>query len=213
MNWTLEENAIRSSDGKTLQLYPHEFWYLAPERISFSPSERNVKATDFALLMHNAVVGHGLVISMEVLLDGIESKTEKGGAAGEAERLLESTRSREFQSLPSRLRCHFLNFHRTTAEQRMHSMFRRPRSLVRCRLAGTGTMHFADVGLYEQLEGRPDDAGLARRYWQTFEPKTVAEAARLEVLANAALYFPDWREFPKVSDEVLLEWQSHHRPG
>jgi hypothetical protein len=44
-------------------------------------------------------------------------------------------------------------------------MFRTPdRRLVRCQLLGAGQVHFADVDLYERLQGRPEDEALARRY-------------------------------------------------
>jgi hypothetical protein len=70
----------------------------------------------------------------------------------------------------------------------------------------SGRYHFANVDIYEKLEGRPNDVALAREYWTTFNPTTPEERANLEVLADSALYFPEWREFPKLDEAELIAW-------
>jgi hypothetical protein len=208
ITWTQVDSAIVNNEGVVLPLYPHEFWYLAPCRTTYSLSDGPVSPLEFGLLLHNAIIGEGLVVSMEVLLQGLPPATEKKGAGQLAELLLESVRAAEFPTLPSRMSCHYLNYDKATAEHRRDSMFRKPRLLTRCHIAGAGKVHWANVQLYESLEGRPDDEQLARQYWQTFSPTTPEDVQHLEVLANTALYFPDWKSFPKVSNESLIQWQA-----
>ena len=60
--------------------------------------------------------------------------------------------------------------------------------------------------IYERLGGYPDDRKLASKYWEVFQPRTQTDLYRLEVLADSALYFPDWREFPTLTHDVLSAW-------
>ena len=94
--WTISGDSIVSNEGKKLGLFPHEFWYLAPCRTTFSPEEQNVSFSDFAVVLHNAVVGNGLVVSMQTLLMDLPLSTVKRGVAAEAEALLEEIRLREY---------------------------------------------------------------------------------------------------------------------
>lgn len=64
--------------------------------------------------------------------------------------------------------------------------------------------------MFEDLTRSPDDRNLAERYWQTFQPRTIEEGYRLEVLADSALHFPDWEEFPEVREESLAVWNDTH---
>lgn len=210
--WTDVDDSIVCSDGKRLKLLSHEFWYLAPSRATFSADERNVGPLDFSILLHNAFIGNGLVVPMRLLLGELPLSTEKRGAAAEAEELLEKVRAREYPNRPSRMRCHYLNFDKPIAEQRVNTMFRKVRLLTRCFIAGEGPVHLADVGIYERLEGRPH-IDLARKYWEPFLPKTEEEVSRVEVLVDTALYFPDWRSFPTLSDDVLIAWQAQYKGG
>lgn len=212
IDWTIDGAILKGSDGTSFAISPHEYWILAPARVTWEQHETWVKATDFAMLLHNAIVGRGLVVSMEVLLDGIHPATHKRGASADAELLLEQVRAEEFPGKPSRLRSHFLNFSRATAERRRSDMFRGSRYLARCRLIGAGTYHSADVRIYESLEGRPDDKELARRYWQPYVPEGNDDQ-HLEILVSCALFFPDWRDFPLVPDPVLLAWQVGQTSG
>jgi hypothetical protein len=213
IRWRQNGYKLIGTGGEELDLWPHEFWCLAPTRVTYEPGERSVKPLEFAVLLRNAVKGEGVVTSMDVLLEGVEPTTLKGGAAADAEGLLERVRQQSYPSLPSRLRCHFLNYDKSVAEHRLHAMFRRPRRLVRCLLIRNGgRYHFADVGRYESLEGRPDDEALAHQYWTTFAPQTTQERERLEVLADSALYFPDWKEFPILDDGVLIRWSLDNPP-
>lgn len=209
MKWRIEENKLVGAGGEIHELWPDEFWQVVPSRTSYLQGEKAVRPLDFAFQLHNASMGEGLADALDDLLVGIAPATMKRGAARDAEILLESIRAQEFPNLPSRLRCHFLSVDRETAERRASDMFRGDRSVVRCRLVlSSGRFHYADVSLYESLEGRPDDRALARKYWQTFNPTELGERQRLEVLADSALFFPDWRKFPRIEETTLIRWQA-----
>lgn len=214
MPWILENDKLIGANGEILNVLPQELWYLAPARANYSLGEGSVRPLEFAAVLHNAVMGEGLVTSLNVLLSGVEPTTEKRGAAADAEALLESTRQTNHSDLPSRLRSYFLNFDRATAEKRANTMFRGNRRLVRCHLVlNGGRYHFADVGIYERLEGRPDDRELAAKYWERFNPKNDEEFHRLEILADSALFFPDWQDFPTLDDKSLFAWSLDNPPA
>ena len=206
MKWQRRGDKLFGANGETYELFPHEYWYAAPSRTAYRRGER-VRPLEFAFALNNAALGEGLLISPIVLMNGFEPGTEKGGAAAEAEALLETLRCEKHPNRPSRLCSYFLNYDRATAEFRAQDSLRRNRALTPCFLVGGGRAHFADAGIYERLEGRPDDASLAEAYWQTFTPRTPDEALRLEILTNTALYFPEWATFPILESEVLVNWQ------
>ena len=213
MSWTQQNEKLIGINGEVLDLWPQEYWYVAPARTSYRRGEGVVKPLEFAFLLHNAVKGEGLVNCLNVLLEGIEPATMKGGAGADAERLLEVIRQRDHSLLPSRLRSYFLNYDKAVAEARAKAMFRGQRKLVRCHLIRNGgRYHFADIDLYERLEGRPTDESLAKKYWETFIPSDEASRARLEVLADSALYFPDWRQFQTLDDHALMLWSFDNPP-
>jgi hypothetical protein len=209
--FSIDNNKLISADGQGLDIFPHEYWYLAPSRTNYKQGER-VSPLDFAFVLHNASIGQGKVISPENILDGIEPQPTKRGVAAEAELLLEKVRKDKYPHLPSRLRSYFLNNDRAQAELRAIDMFRGNRTLVRCYIINGGRYHYADVSIYEQLEGRPDDIDLANKYWQTFKPSTPEEFSRLEVLADSSLYFPDWQTFPRLDFKVLTKWNVENKP-
>jgi hypothetical protein len=211
--WKIDGEKLLGSNGEVLDIWPEPFWYLAPSRTKYERGEGRVRPLEFASVLHNASIGHGLVTSLEVLLSGIEPKPNKGGAAADAEWLLEDVRANEFPEKPSRLRAYFLNHDRGLAELRARDMFRDARQISLCHLIRNGgRYHFADVGLYEQLEGRPDDRALARRYWSNFVPTDPQQQRRLEVLADSALYFPEWKTFPQLDHDSLLNWMHDNPP-
>ncbi len=190
--WKIDGESLLGSNGKVLDLWPQPFWYAASARTTYQCGEGRVRPLEFALTLHNVSIGHGLVASLDVLLSGLKLTSNKGGVAADAERLLEDVRANEFPEKPSRLSAYFLNHDRDLAEYRAVAMFRDARQIVFCYLVRNGGRHhFADVGLYEQLEGRPDDRVLAGRYWAEFVPSDPQQYRRLEVLADSALYFPE----------------------
>lgn len=187
---------ITSINGVPLELYPHEYWYLAPCRTTYEPGDV-FRPLNFAFVLHNARLGNGVVIALDDLLSGITHATLKGGTSKEAELLLEKIRGERFPEKPSRLRSYFLNYSKHVAERRENTMFRGNRKLVRCQVVlNSAKFHHADVDIYERLTGRPDDVNLAAKYWEEFKPVTQAEFDRLEVIADSMLYFPDWKNFP-----------------
>jgi hypothetical protein len=203
----MQNSKLQRKDGQVLDIFPHEFWYIAPAKMTYSSNDGFVRPLEFGFTLHNAVNGEGLVIGLDELLVGIEPSTSKGGVAGEAEDLLERVRKDQYPNRPSRLRSYYLNYRKDVAEFRLN-MFRGERMLVRCYLVlNGGRYHYADISLYEQLEGRPDDLVLAQKYWETsFNPESEDEHFRLEVLADSALFFPDWDTFPTLSEEALIKW-------
>ena len=201
MKWDRKEFKLIGQNGEIHDLGPHEFWYLAPAETNFQLHNATVPPLDYAILLHTARLGEGVVPPMRKLLEGLPRTTNKRGVAAQAEQLLEDIRNIHFPDLPSRLRCHFLNFDRVVAECRSNSMFRRKRILTPCYTILTdSSFHFADVEIYERLEGSPDDAALAKTYWGTFIPANSTQASSLEVLADCALYFPEWRSFPNLEE-------------
>lgn len=199
---------ITSPDGTLLELFPHEYWYLAPCRTEFEPGEL-VRPLDWAIVLHNAHIGKGLVIALDDLLSGISPSTFKGGASEEAEMLLEKIRRENFPEKPSRLRSYFLNYSKHVAELREKTMFRGNRALVRCHVVlNSAKFHHGDVEVYEKLTGRPDDVNLAASYWKEFKPVTQSEFDRLEVIADSMLFFPDWKDFPLLKPSVLVAWKN-----
>lgn len=197
---------ITTSNGTILELWPHEYWYLAPCRTEFAPG-RFIRPLDFALVLHNARIGKGVTSALDDLLSGITPSTSRGGVAKEAELLLEKIRAERFPEKPSRLRSYFLNYSKHVAEDRVKEMFRDDRKLVRCHVVLNGAkFHHGDVDIFDRLTGRPDDENLAASYWKEFKPVTPAEFNRLEVIADSMLFFPDWEEFPILSPDVLIDW-------
>lgn len=190
-----------------LELHPHEYWYLAPCRTTFECGEI-VRPLDFTFVLHNAKLAQGVAIALDDLLLGIASTPLRSGPTKDAELLLEKVRVEHFPDKPSRLRSYFLNQNRHVAELRQNTMFRGSRKLVRCQVVlNSGKFHHGDVDIFERLTGRPDDINLAMSYWLNFNPATEAEIERLEVIADSALYFPDWKDFPLLAPDVLIAWQ------
>lgn len=214
MSWAIQGTKLIGVTEEQYDIYPHEFWYVVPARTHYSPHDgKKVRPLEFAFVLHNAALGKGLLPSPTVMNDGITPKTLKGGAAKDAETLLEAVRIEHHQTLPSRLRCYFLNQNEHVATHRMADSLRGNKTIVRCLLVLNGAkVHFADSRIYERLEGRPDDKSLAMQYWQSFDPKTDEDRRCLEVLVDGALYFPDWRTFPTIPTESLLAWQIDNPP-
>ncbi len=202
---------VKYTDGAMLEVFNHEYWYLAPKRITFEKDE-NVRPLDFALTLHNAKIGRGFVVALDDLLKGINPTTLKNGASKEAELLLEKVRLESFPEKPSRLRSYFLNYDKRTAEIRKIHMFRDDRELVRCQvILNSAKFHHGDVRIYEALTGRPDDTVLAKRYWQIYEPNSEQDFINLEVIADSMLFFPDWEQFPTIDESHLARWNNERR--
>lgn len=214
MSWEIRGNKLIGLTNEQYDLWPHELWYVVPARTHYSTYDgQTVRPLEFAYVLHNASLAEGLLISPTNMAHGLEPKSLKRGASAEAENLLESLRQDRCPERPSRLRCYFLNLDREVAEYRMRDTLRGNKTLVRCFIVLNGAkVHFADSRIYEQLEGRPDDADLAIKYWETFEPGTEDDRRSLEIVADCALYFPDWKTFPTIPIESLVQWQQDNPP-
>jgi hypothetical protein len=207
-----EQLKITTPDGNAHQLFNHQYWYLAPSRISWVPTDRFVSPFQFAMTLHNAKKGEGVVSAMTDLLNGIAEKLPtSSNAKAKAEATLEIVRTQIAADKPSRLRCHFLNYTKDVAEARADEWGWQNRALVPCYLIlSSGRYHYADVGIFEKLYEDPENRAIAESYWQTFQPNSTEEFSRLEVLADSALYFPDWENFPEVSTEALIAWDQEY---
>lgn len=207
-----EQLKITTPDGNAHRLFNHQYWYLAPSRVSWVPTDGFVTPFQFAMTLHNAKKGEGVVSSMTDLLNGIsENIPNSGTPKARAEAALEMVRKQIAADKPSRLRCHFLNYTKDVAEARADEWRWQNRTLVPCYLIlSSGQYHYADIGIFEELCDTPDDRTLAESYWQAFQPNTSEEYSRLEILADSALYFPDWESFPEVSTEALVSWDQEY---
>jgi len=184
----LDNKELTDKDNKKHQLHPHEFWYMAPRR---------------EILLHNAVCGQGIVLAMDDLLKGIPIKpNKKTPEAIKAEEIFEEIRLKYYPNRPSRLRCHFLSLSKEVAEKRLKEWkWENKRILTKCYLIlSSGKYHFANINLYEKSAKENNENLIkqyARSYWEGF---TEADAGdeKIELLADSALYFPDWNNFPKI---------------
>lgn len=218
MYWTVRENLIHGKEGETYRLNPYELWYVAPTRTTFAVEDaKKVRDLDFAMTLHNASCGKGLIPAPHIITGGPPLRPRKGGAAGDAEDLLETVRTESFPKQPCRRNSYFLNLTRAQATRRAAGELRSAgteKTVVRCHIVSSGAkVHIADMGLYEQLQGRPDDRDLAMKYWQEFTPQTVEDFDRIEIVAQSALYFPDWESFPQIPIEVSKLYAATVRPN
>ncbi len=215
MYWKIQDSKLVGITEEHYDLCPHEFWYVVPNRTHYSPHDGiKVRPLEFALVLHNAALGKGLLPSPTVMYEGMVPKTLKGGSGKQAEISLETIRTELYPMLPSRLCCYFLNKDKDVATHRMADILRGNKTLVRCRLVqNSAKIHFADSRLYEQLEGRPHDKVLATRYWQAFAPKNDEDHRNLEILFDGALYFPDWKTFETIPMDSLRAWQIDNPPA
>lgn len=147
---------------------------------------------------------------MTDLLSGLEAHCSKIGAPRDAELLFEDVRCSNYQHRPSRLSCHFLSPTDTVAQQRAVQWRWQDRRLVECYLVrSSGRYHYADVGYFEQCARGKRDEKLAHAYWSDNAERVPDD--RLEILADSALYFPDWRSFPSVDADSLVRFDQANR--
>lgn len=212
MRWTQIEKLLIGSNGERFELSAHEYWYFAPIRNSYALGDGLVKPLDFGVVLHNASVGEGYVNGLDILLADLKPRSLKRGVGLDAENLLEEVRREEFPNRPSRLRSYFLNQNKQLAEQRQQNLKRQPSRVVRCSLIKQFCkVHFADMGIYEKLDGGALKPEVARQYWMEFVPKTPDEELRLEILVEGDLYFPDWQSFDVIDQNALGLWNDMHR--
>lgn len=214
MAWIIKDDKLVNFDGATsYDLHADVYWYLAPSLTNYSRGQLNVKLSQFGFLLNNAYVNKGIVIALDDLLIGIEPKIMANSNRAIAEETLEQVRQNEFPDLPSRLRCYFLNSKKSVAEIRANNEFRNQnRLLTSCYIIlNQGSFHFADIRTYEVLLGQPEHYETAKKYWEcSFVPKTESEHQHLEILADSALYFPDWNTFSTIERTALINWQLDH---
>jgi len=197
--WTLTDHA-----GTIHQVFPQEFWYLAPNVVD---PDHNSRPLDLAMTLHNARQGAGLCIAMETLLKDLPPSSAKSGRAKEAEDLFEDIRQSYYPERPSRLRCFFLSLDEATAREREQSWSWGVRRLVRCHLVlSSGRYHYADVREYEQAARHGPTVDHAHAYWGNYDETRVPKGVT-EVLADSDLYFPDWATFPTLDRKKLAIWE------
>jgi hypothetical protein len=210
MAWEIVGDQLINSSGISYDLHTDLYWYLAPSRTTYTIGEKNIKFTSFGLCLHNAAIGEGLVCALSDLLVGIEPTTMATSLRKIAEETLEKVRQEHFPNLPSRYRCFYLNSRKEVAEYRSkRDFFGQERLLTSCYvIRNSGRYHFGDIRIYETLTGQPEDTALAFKYWEkSFIPTNIDDHKHLEILADSALYFPDWRTFTKIDPTTLVNWQ------
>lgn len=204
----LNNYIINDRDGKEHKVYHHKLWYMAP-------------ITNPAILLHNARIGEGIVLAMTDLLDGINIKpTRTIEKANKAEEVFEQIRLQHYSNRPSRLRCHFLSLSKEVAEERLINWeWQNSRRIVECYLIlSSGRYHFADINEYEKVArgeveiSDKDIEEYAHRYWKE---SCIANPLdeKIELLADSALYFPDWKEFPKAVLPADKKYQEYREEG
>ena len=58
--WKIDGEELLGSNGEVLDIWPEPFWYLAPSRTKYQRGEGRVRPLEFASVLHNASVSHGL---------------------------------------------------------------------------------------------------------------------------------------------------------
>lgn len=204
VDWTTMR--VTDMEGREHEMFPHEYWYLAPTRTNWSPEDQSVYPLSFGLLLHNARLGQGIALAMEDLMQGISPVSMKTGVPKHAEEIFEDVRGISFPHRPSRLRSHFLNYDKAVAETRQAEWGWSGRRLVRCyALLSSAKFHYADIRDYESAACGHLTTALAESYWKDYDEAKIPRE-HVEVLADAALYFPDWRDFDEVDSADLTRW-------
>lgn len=198
----LGSNELTDQDNNKYQLHPHEFWYMAPKG---------------GILLHNAVCGKGIVPAMDDLLKGISIKSlKRNPKARKVEELFEEIRSKDYSNLPSRLRCYFLSISKEVAKQRSKEWkelmkwgrseqwmsWQDTRILTKCYLIlNSGKYHLANIEEYKKAAEANDEKLIkqyAGRYWGEGFSEVKYSDEKIELLADSALYFPEWETFSKM---------------
>lgn len=188
---------------------PREYWIIAPSVSSWQPGDGVIGPLGFAYMLHNARVGEGFLPPLATLTEHFTPRSLKKGRALVAENLIEERRIAIYPEMPSRLTSYFLNTHRDTAEKRMKDWGWQDRMLVRCHiLTTTGCLHAAFVSNFEELARNNSLTEFADRYW-TETPSLITDKNKnnIEILADCALYFPDWVDFDLLDTKGLLAAQ------
>jgi hypothetical protein len=195
------------SDGKEHSISPREYWYLAPARTTWTAADGAISPLSFATTLHNAKIGHGICPALTDLLEGLSLRSLKRAAPLRAEQLFETVRSQHYPHRPTRLRSHFLSFDKATAERRAIEWGWQSRRMVRCHLIlSSGVYHCADLRHYEQCALGLHDETLAHDYWKG--PPSDLPVDTLEIIADSALYFPDWDTFDEIDFAGAGAWNA-----
>ena len=200
----LDRNLLIDKDGRKHELSANDFWYIAPQGgfdslLRGLPQKKMI--SEIGLTLHNAKIGEGMVLAMDDLLRSIKPapfRTSK--QAQKVEETFESIRLAYYPHKPSRLRCYFLSLSEDSAKKRQKECGWSNRKIVKCRLIlSSGRFHYANIREYEEPAkneyiGSKDIEAHAHRYWNKCSESNL-EVNNIEVLADCALYFPDWSTF------------------
>jgi len=213
----LDSNELTDQDNNKYQLHPHEFWYMAPKGDILLHNavcgKGIVPAMDDLL--------KGIAIKPRKRNEEIRSKdyskskevAEQRLKKRKVEKLFEEIRSKNYSDLPSRLRCYFLSISKEVAEQRSKEWkdwvnlgqwieWKDTRILTKCYLIlNSGKYHFANIKEYEKTKKTNDETLIkkyAGRYWGEGFSEVKYSDERIELLADSALYFPEWKKFSKM---------------
>lgn len=198
----LNHHVLTDTDGIIHHLNPNEFWYITPK----SPGDNLDKYTNIPFLLHNTFLGKGIAPAMTDLLKGISINQcqENNKVKQRVEEIFERIRSNEYSHRPSRLRCYFLSLSKQVAEKRFKDWNKYSDDrhiIVKCYLIlSSGKYHLANISEYEEATKKNAISTIeeyARSYWEGVTEADTGDK-RIELLADSALYFPDWNNFPKI---------------
>ncbi len=181
----LNNRELTDKDGRVHKLSSDIYWHIVPNG---------------GMLLHNAHIGEGIAVAMEDLLAGMKIKSDRRHqGANNAETIFENIRVACYPNQPSRLRCHFLFLSRDIAQQSLIKWgWEKKRRIEKCYLIlSSGRFHYANIEEYEKStrsDSQADIENNAHRYWQEFREGKFCNT-KIEVLADSALYFPDWENF------------------
>lgn len=150
--------------------------------------------TGFSMLLHNARVGKGWVLSVDRMAEGMPEATTPYAhlnSQPDKEAVWENVRQQIGpEKLPTRLKCFYAFLSIEDAKMAHAKWGMEERTLVEVRPASDARVHVADATLLNAL---PESwATNAASYWRgecTPEPL-------MEVLISGALYFPGWEHPP-----------------
>lgn len=216
--WLEEQQAWEEEGLYCVWAFPETLWYAAPTVTG--PQSLNLHPLHLSLTLHNAKLAKGRAPRHTEIIGSVNASLGRPGdplepASGgsekkRAELFLESVRKKVNPTAPSRLACYFLSMDEETASRRMGEI-RGQRSVYPCRVLNDGTVHFADISLFDDIYNAmdyPKAQILAERYWNRSNSPDNITKENLEILVGGSLYFPDWQNLPALDLHDVGVWES-----
>lgn len=172
------------------QIDEKPYWHFVPTR-----------GTNAMLFYNNVSIGKGALLSVSA---GIQAEPHLENAHtpyslcridDRKERVYEKIRTEKYPTCPSRLKSVYLFDDPNLVERALNSWFRQePKEVHECRLLAGAVTHKADT---TWLNCHEDEwVNCANKYWSGL----MSNDAFPEMIVHGAIYFPNYKEFPKPSD-------------